>query len=315
LVGFKVCAKFSLDFPVELPNAEAEAALDLYARAFAQSLEEEISNGRLPVDDGTLHERMTSRVALGQRHRVRLTELHVPSTSISQTLPAVAQPSVARPSVAAGSLLAPVGNARSSQLPPSQQAPRSSSRPSSGIALSQRGARAPGFALALERSVQHMLPAEVGTVLAESLRDAAGALLLHALDCVRDSVADPLRFLDGRIEPDVRRALIAESSACVAYVLFEALTGAGIPQKVAVVVTQAAAASAVYGRPVESAEISRYLALANPAFELARRVCELLAVAEPPELQPQVGFVLHSVRADARLCAERLRARAVRPNS
>jgi hypothetical protein len=336
--GFKVCAKIALHFPAQLPSAEAEAALDLYARAFAQSLEEEISDGRLPVDDGTLHERMTSRVAVVQRHRVRLSELHVAQTSNSQTLPAVTQPSLP---AAAPSLRPPVSTAASqlppaslsppsSQLPPSSHYPLMSSAPpslqpplsspppvgpASGVAPSHGQRALGGFALALERSVRHMLPAEVGTVLAESLRDAAGSVLLHALDCLRDHVADPMRLFDGRLDPELRRALVAESSACVAYLLLDSLTSAGIPQKVAVVVTQSAAARAVSGQAVPGTEISRYLALANPAFEFARRLCDLFAVAEPPDLQPRIGFALHSVRADARLCAERLRARAVRPPS
>jgi hypothetical protein len=338
--GFKVCAKIALQFPAELSRAEAEAALDVYARAFAQSLEDEISNGRLPVDDGTLHERITSRVAVAQRHRVRLSELHVAQAETSQTLPAVSQPPLPG---AAPSLRPPLSGAQS-QLPPSSLLPPSSRLPApsqyplmssappslhaplssmppvgpaSGIAPSQPyGQRATGgFAVALERSVRHMLPAEVGDVLAEALRDAAGSVLLHALDCLRDHVADPMRLLDGRLDPQLRRALVAESSACVAYLLLDSLTSAGIPQKVGVVVTQAAAARAVSGQPVPGAEISRYLALANPAFEFARRLCDLFVVAEPSDLQPRIGFALASVRADARQCAERLRARAVRPNS
>jgi hypothetical protein len=315
--GFKVCAKLSLHFLEHLPGADAEATLDLYARAFAQSLEEEISNGRLPVDDSTLHDRITARVTVTPRHRVRLSELHVEKASTSQTLPAVTGqtlPAASGPSVVPAGPPSP--RAPASTVPPSLRSMSNTSPPAGPpSAVVPKKERSPGFALALERSPGHMLPVDVGVVLADSLRDAAGSLLLAALDSVRDTVADPMRIVDGRLPAEVRRGLVTECSACVAYLLLDALIGAGIPQKVATVVTQAASARVVAGHAVPGADISRYLAIANPAFELANRLCDGLGVSEPPELQPRIGFVLHSVKADVKLCAERLRARAVRPGS
>jgi hypothetical protein len=296
--GYRVCAKVSLYFPEPVPGADADANVLLYARAFATVLESELSNGRLPFDEGTLHQRITSLVKLVPRHRVRLTELHLATGPSGQQLQQSAPASIRASSP--------------SLKPPVRTTPPV--RKESGFVTSEARSRqaTSGFALTLERSVHHMLPAEVGSVLAGPVRDAAAQLLVTAVDVLRERVADPLSLFDGTGDREQQRALVTEVCACVCYLLLDALLNEGIPQPVAVSVTQGASAHAVLGRPVPGSEISRYLALANPAFELAVRLSGLLGGGESPDLQHRLGFVLHAIRADARLCAERLRARAVR---
>lgn len=294
--GFKICARIALLFPRAVPLGEAESTLSAYVRAFAEAFEEQLSGGRLPCDDAAIHARITARVNALPRHHVRVTELHVATGAQSgERLGAVKSTPPETPH----------------SLPPPET--RRSAQPVSGFVMRQPESvkLGGGFTLALERATGHLNASQVGIVLARPLRDAAASLLLAALDAVKGSLEDPLMFVDGRAPRALRTALVAEATTCVAYLLLDSLIAMRIPQGVAVTVVEGATDGAVAGAAVTGPELSRYLALGNAAHALAEKLCCLLEVSEPPDLLQRLTPVLNSLRADTRLCAERLRARAV----
>jgi len=75
--GFKIRAKLALTFPRPVGNAEAEEIMMQYARAFAASVECELSNGDLPFEEHELHQRITDSVQALPKKNVRLIGLHV----------------------------------------------------------------------------------------------------------------------------------------------------------------------------------------------------------------------------------------------
>jgi hypothetical protein len=75
--GFKIRAKLALTFPRPVGNAEAEEVMMQYARAFAASVECELSNGDLPFEEHELHQRITDSVQALPKKNVRLIGLHV----------------------------------------------------------------------------------------------------------------------------------------------------------------------------------------------------------------------------------------------
>lgn len=295
--GFKICARVSINFARPVPATDAEATLGLYARAFARALEDQLSEGRLPFHDTLLHARMTKIVNVLPPERVRVSELHVASSSSSRP------PATGR----SGGLTAPPPSVTSLAVPAGPQ------RTISGVLPAQRQqARTSGFALAIERWTGPLSAASAGSLLAGPLRDAVASLLLGAFDAVSDSVEDPLRLVDGRLEQAIRQALVTEAAACVSFILYDALMSKGIAQRVAVLVTEGASSTVVMGERVPGSQISRYLALENPLHALAERLCLLLGVTGSADIEQRLGFLLNTVRADARLCADLLLARASR---
>lgn len=77
LDGFKVRARLGLNFPRAMVNAEAEAVMMEYARAFAAAVERELSGGALPFEEPELLDIITKRVTALPKSRVRIAGLHV----------------------------------------------------------------------------------------------------------------------------------------------------------------------------------------------------------------------------------------------
>jgi hypothetical protein len=337
----------SLNFPRALTQSEAEEVMMLFARGFAATIETELCGGHLPFDNMGLHQRITDVVKVIPQHRVRVSGLHVlrdeavPSTEkpSSSTNPSLgpAPPSSWRgsslpaPSGWPGnsvhtSTVPPVsGFASAYSAPPSErtsQAPRSLETPHAAHAsgtvprVTQRAARTEsGFVNAASAPVAEMRSEAVGRTLASALRGAAASLLLAALDATHDFIDDPLRFLDGRVDRELRSALIKEAYACVAYVLHDALSRAGVPQTLAAEVVQCAGRHAATSDAFPSGEINRYLALGNTRGardEFSTRVCALLGVPEPADMAVRIDLTLRGIQRDVALCSERICERLLR---
>lgn len=75
--GYKIRAKLALIFPRALNSTEAEEIMMQYARAFAASVECELSNGDLPFEEAELLQRLTDQVQALPKKNVRLIGLHV----------------------------------------------------------------------------------------------------------------------------------------------------------------------------------------------------------------------------------------------
>lgn len=455
--GYKIRAKLALNFPRAVASAEADEIMMQYARAFAQAVECELSNGDLPFEERELLDKITDRVQALPKKNVRLIGLHVwhkgavssgsmlavkneqhtkatvpampaltqppsapmpssgpqrnttpapraatsatpssanpvsarvpptsegpesvrsapaaavvptdvaittrppaaatrPAPAVSSTTakvavpgaptvalrvpaaaapaaapaPAVSAPPAATPSAAAppssgNPLAAATVAARSAApapqgvrgqtrgmppvVPATSGAFPATARLSSGVgaAVEPRIVRTKsGFLLALEQS-QAASGTDLGRAMAQPVRDAAAALLFSTLDALQASLADPLCLLDGRVTPDLRRALVGEACVCVCYVLFESFTQAGLPQMAATEIVQGACVHALMDSAMPVSEISRYLATESPREEFSSRVCALLDVRETHELGQRLDSALRSLRVDVRSCVE-----------
>lgn len=190
------------------------------------------------------------------------------------------------------------------------------SRMASGVVpTTSADARAPrsksGFMLALEQC-QDSKGTLVGAALAAPVRDAAAAVLFSALEAINPWLPDPLKLLDGRVDPETQRGLVGEACVCVSYLLYEALARTSIPQMLAIEVVQAACVEALMGRPMPVSEISRYLATESPREEFTGRACALLGVRETPDMQKKVEATLRALRQEVRLCADKVQQRLLK---
>jgi hypothetical protein len=148
--------------------------------------------------------------------------------------------------------------------------------------------------------------------MAQPIRDAAAGLLLSTLDALHGTFSDPLSLFDGRVDPELRSALIGEACVCVCYVLYESLTRTSLPQMQGIQVVQSACVHALADRNMPVSEISRYLATESPREEFTARTCALLNTRETAELQQRVDQALRGLRIDVKTCSEQIEARLSR---
>jgi hypothetical protein len=409
--GFKIRAKLVLAFPRPVGNAEAEGVMMQYARAFATSVESELSNGDLPFEEHELHQRITDAVQALPKKNVRLIGLHVlhkgavssrslpavkPGPDGKATVPAMAAvsappsrtstpsqatahtattmkpearhavpasgPTMSVPPSARGAVTvpAPAASAARSATTPAMPAgamaassaaravtvssmpaagarppiqtggPAGSAAPSGSGGRAAQGASATsatrvvsgvvpsgeprivrtksGFLVALEQSDADSGD-DVGRAIAQPLRDAAAGLLLCTLDALHGSFSDPLAFFDGRVTPELRRALIGEACVCVCYVLYDSLMRTSLPQMQGIQVVQSACVHALSDNNMPVSELSRYLATESPREEFAARTCALLQTRETAELQQRIDAALRGLRIDVKTCSEQIEAR------
>jgi len=168
-----------------------------------------------------------------------------------------------------------------------------------------------GFLVALEQSTADTGD-DVGRAMAQPIRDAAAGLLLSTLDALHGTFPDPLSLFDGRVEVELRAALIGEACVCVCYVLYESLTRTSLPQMQGIQVVQSACVHALADKNMPVSEISRYLATESPREEFAARTCALLGTRETPELQQRVDAALRGLRIDVKTCSEQIETRLSR---
>jgi hypothetical protein len=137
--GYKIRAKLALNFPKPVASTEAEEIMMQYARAFAATVECELSNGDLPFEEQELLEKITKDVQALPKKSVRLIGLHVwhkgavssgsmlavkPERHTSPTVPAM--PAVSQTRAKAG----PSGSFQAATLkPPDGSAATSTSLP------------------------------------------------------------------------------------------------------------------------------------------------------------------------------------------
>jgi len=168
-----------------------------------------------------------------------------------------------------------------------------------------------GFLLALEQCTGDSAE-DIGSGLAQPVRDAAAEVLFGTLCALHGTFNDPLSLLDGRVDEELRRDLIGEACVYVCYVLYEALTRTSLPQMQSILVVQGACLHALMDQTMPVSELSRYLATESPREEFSGRVCALFGVRETPEMQQRVEAHLRALRLDVRSCTEEIEQRLAR---
>lgn len=299
LDGYKVRIKLAVNFTRLLSEAETEALAQAYADAYRAVIEVEICEGRLPFDDVSLHRLLTERVQEVPPHRVRVNAAHVvsPGSASSASMPAVRAPVSGAPSA-----------------PPFRSVPVSRSVPASrtvsGFARSERN-DPPG-----DSSFMRVAPAAraatslaaLGRELGHAVRSAAASLLLTAFRENESQLPDPLVIFEGGLDPAIAQELVQEACISMVYVLYRALTRAGIAEKPAIAVVQGAAGVALRSGMLPVADMSRYFATDMPAEELHKTFCRVLGIAGSESAEAALIERVQRLSLDAVACASSLQS-------
>lgn len=312
LDGFQLRARLCFAFDPPVDRRHAETVIGECARVARQILDEQISQGKLPL---TRDELCTRVRTLGGESWGKSVDLAVDAIDVVDELGECVARSQAP--AAPAPTRSTVPPPRVSSVPPTLASPSSPGR--SGVIPAVSSGATPRepdastgvrtlWPRALSKCEGELSAVAIGRLMAAAFRDSVAVFIYSAVIGCESTQADRMSFLEGQAPRVVVDGLRLEATACTAVTLYAQLLSVGLPQNIAVEILQAMCDRALpaVGLPVK--EVSRYMASGSPEREFVRRAAALLGhLDQSPAIRRQMDPALSTLKNEMQICAREAR--------
>lgn len=294
LDGHRLSTEVTVRFNRNVSATTADSIADEVARAAAEVLGEQISQGEIPMTRTELADKIRARSTAPVN---RIVEISVNSLSVVSSNNGLRSTYRSRPSQP---------NLSAPSIAPEKRP--SSSPPSLGPLPSHRDANAP-MRMLWQAAWSNFTPGvtadELAMALAAPLRDSTAVATMRSLTSVDPSHLDRLALLGG-VEP--LPELLRETCSCLAAGMYRVFSASAIDPRITVSVVTGAVRGALAPDDFPVEPLDRYIACGAPVRELAHRSASLLGVpGDALNVQVALSSYCEAVRAELEMVAQEVK--------